>query len=574
MDEQVPVREAGVFFPGDIIERKYRIVKLLAEGGMGSVYHAVQEPLGRDVALKVLKPGNDSAEQRAARLKRFFREASVSSRLSHPNTVMIFDYGELANDEGFFLVMEFLHGRVLRDLMPAGTYMQTSLALHVAIQIAGSLAEAHAAGVVHRDLKPPNVMIVDRGGDPYFVKVVDFGLVKDLEDDNNDELTAENTLLGSPTYMAPERFLSKNADSPSVDIYALGILLYEMLVGRPPFQRDGEATVHRLIMQHIQAEPPPLRTFRPDIVLPEGLEALIMRCLAKNPEDRIGSMETLLRMLKAIASTLDGFSNSGSLEFIAPPVDLPPNLLQPLNDTGPGLSPHTQETVHTLPLPPGTATASMPSSATAPAATHDTASEAVLQQNQAIQRKQRIMMAGIIVLTLLIVGVAASMFLSSDEQPATETVATQTSVELFAQSVPTGAIVYLKDQELGRTPLRMNLPLPVGATLRFSLEDFEDFDHHVTEISGDSLQISAQLQRRPAALDSVPADPAPPEETTPEPAPSEEPADSARDNQQAENFQAEKPAPAPAAPAKKPKKSNTAKSSPAPPADLDIRLDR
>lgn len=565
---QVPVREAGVFFPGDIIERKYRIVSLLAEGGMGSVYHAVQEPLGRDVALKVLKPGHDSPEQREGRLKRFFREASVSSRLQHPNTVMIFDYGELADDQGFFLTMEFLQGRVLRDLMPGGTYMETSLAIHIAMQIAGSLAEAHAAGVVHRDLKPPNVMIVERGGDPFFVKVVDFGLVKDLEDDNNDELTAENTLLGSPTYMAPERFLSKNADSASVDIYALGVVLYEMLVGRPPFQREGEATVHQLIMQHIQADPPPLRTFRPDILLPDGLEALIMRCLAKKPENRIPSMDMLLRMLKSIASNMDGFSTNGSFEFIAPSLEQNSDVLRNLNETGPGFSQHTQETVHALHKREVSGQQSVQFSGPQPFV-----EQSLIQSVQPPQaggsRQNKILLIAIGVLVVFILAMTASlMYSQKNKDAATETAAASAPIELFAQSEPTGAIVYLGNQELGRTPLRVTMALPTGSILRFSLEDFEDYSYIVPDTSsatsGNTLQIRAQLEpsESPEALhedapDIVPGTP----ETDPK----------AKEEAVVKPI---KQATKPPAPSKKPAKPSTNQQAPARPSNLDIKMDR
>ncbi len=506
MIEHVPVREAGVFFPGDVIERKYRIVNLLAEGGMGSVYHAVQEPLGRDVALKVLKPGNDSPAERDARLKRFFREASVSSRLQHPNTVMIFDYGELADDQGFFLTMEFLHGCVLRDLMPPGSYLEPSLAIHIAMQIAGSLAEAHAAGVVHRDLKPPNVMIVERGGDPFFVKVVDFGIVKDLEDNNNDELTAENTLLGSPTYMAPERFLSTKSDSPAVDIYALGILLYEMLVGRPPFQREGEATVHQLIMAHIQSDPPPLRTFQPDIMLPDGLEELIMRCLAKQPEDRIASMDMLLRMLKTVASRVDGFSTNGSFEFVAPPLKQNFGVHHATNDTGPGIAQHTQETVNAFHRPD--APAPPPTGASPQPFTEPTAVDSTQLPQTHAGRQNKFLLTAIGVLAVFILALSAFLVLAPKNNDATDTIATDSlttaraPIELFAQSEPTGAIVYLGDQELGRTPLRLKVALPTGSILRFALEDFEDYSHIVSANSDDTsdgnsdgtLQLRAQLE--------------------------------------------------------------------------------
>ncbi|MBA2662300.1 MAG: serine/threonine protein kinase [Bradymonadaceae bacterium] len=493
MSEQIPVREAGVFLPGDVIERKYRILRLLAEGGMGSVYHAIQEPLGRDVALKVLKPGNDTAEQRDQRHKRFFREASLSSRLSHPNTVMIFDYGELEDKQGFFLVMEYLEGRQLRDLMPDGVGLDPRLAMHLAMQIAGSLAEAHEMGVVHRDLKPPNIMLVNRGGDPNFVKVVDFGLVKELGDEEDDELTAENTLLGSPTYMAPERFLSKASDSPSVDVYALGIMLYEMLAGRPPFKREADGTVHQLIMQHIQVAPSPLRTFRPTLVLPDGLEALIMRCLAKHPEQRIGSMEALLRLLKSCAGGMDGFSTNGSLELAAL---LTPGensaAISPGPDTGPGHQNETNDTVANV-LPQ-----SMPSQAARPVTGSSTAfvPEASLQdatQADATRSlnpaaKGRVVVAGALTLGALLAALLVYVVISMDAKPGTPT-----KTELFAQSVPSGAVVHLGAQELGRTPLRITLALPPRANLRFSLEGFEDYGYIVSSGPSETLNVRAQL---------------------------------------------------------------------------------
>ncbi|MFU8807365.1 MAG: serine/threonine protein kinase, partial [Bradymonadaceae bacterium] len=263
MGKEPKVVHKATLVVGDFIERKYRISRLLDEGGMGCVYHAVHEPLGRDVAVKVLKPITDEEpEKREQRHRRFLREASLSSRLNHPNTITIFDYGELDDNRGFFFVMEFLEGMSLRDLLSRNGALPVDTALHIATQIAGSLSDAHEAGVIHRDLKPPNVMLVSRGGDSHFVKVVDFGLVKDISEDSDDDtLTAENTFVGSPLYMAPERFLSKNADSPSVDIYALGVVLYEMLAGRPPFLRDSASTLHQLIMQHIQSDPPPMRSF-------------------------------------------------------------------------------------------------------------------------------------------------------------------------------------------------------------------------------------------------------------------------------------------------------------------------
>lgn len=325
MENQPRALSNTVLVAGDFIERKYRVVRLLDEGGMGCVYHAVQEPLGRDVAVKVLKPlTNEVPEKREQRHRRFLREASLSSRLKHPNTVVIFDYGELDHDRGFFFVMEFLEGISLRELLCAGN-LDVSTAVHIAIQIASSLAEAHANGVIHRDLKPPNIMLVERGDDPHFVKVVDFGLVKNISKDAKDyTLTEEHTFIGSPLYMAPERFLSTTPDSPAVDIYALGVILYEMLAGRPPFIRDSDSTLHKLILEHAQVDPPPIHSFKPELTLPDGLEALVMKCLAKHPEHRFKSMNVIVRLLNRCLSEQE--SKAPAVHALNIPLTNPPSL--------------------------------------------------------------------------------------------------------------------------------------------------------------------------------------------------------------------------------------------------------
>lgn len=264
---------------------------------MGSIYHAVQEPIGRDVAVKTLKPFDGDLAKQRERNERFFREAAHTGRLNHPNTVTLFDYGEL-DSGGLFLVMEYLDGMSLREVMVHEGALDVKRALHVASQIASSLSDAHRSDVIHRDLKPPNIMLVKRGDDKSFVKVVDFGLVKQLDGEDAD-LTKENSLVGSPMYMAPERILYHNAETTAVDVYALGIILYEMLVGRTPFDRVDEVGDLNMVMLHqVKTIPPVMGKFEPELRLPVGLESAIMTCLAKAPEDRIESMEILLEILR------------------------------------------------------------------------------------------------------------------------------------------------------------------------------------------------------------------------------------------------------------------------------------
>ncbi len=300
MAEDIPQDdEAGGRDPlvGRLLDGKYRVESAIARGGIGQVYRGTQEPLGRSVAIKVLAPRERDADTLARHEKRFFREASVSSKLAHPNTVTIHDYGALPDGAGFFLVMEFLDGRTLADLIRAEAPLEVDRVLHIARQIAGSLAEAHAAGVVHRDLKPGNVLLVPRGGDPDYVKVVDFGLVKTLDDRMGEDVTQEGAIVGTPLYMPPEQFVGAPVDLRS-DVYALGVVMYEMLTGRPPFVRaEGSQDHSDIILGHMTKRPPAFRFVRPGLELPGSLEALVMRCLHKSPADRFPSMEALLEAL-------------------------------------------------------------------------------------------------------------------------------------------------------------------------------------------------------------------------------------------------------------------------------------
>jgi len=457
---------------GDLLEGKYRIKRKLAEGGMGAVYHAVQEPLGRDVAVKVLKSVDETADERENRYKRFFREAAICSRLNHPNTVMIFDYGKLADGDGFFLVMEFLRGKSLRDLLNQHGVLTTSMALHIAIQIAGSLADAHSDSVVHRDLKPPNIMLVERGGDPYFVKVVDFGLVKELNNgDETGELTAENTLIGSAMYMAPERFLYHSADSAAVDIYALGIMLYEMLVGRPPFIRDSDSTIHRVMMAHIQEEPPPMRKFKPDLKLPDGLEALVMRCLIKDPAQRLESMDMLVRLLRSC-------SQGAAIEI--PP--LRPDSIPRIPDSTSDHLDVQQDTQNTLrfatneevrpALPslltsiPGMPTSSVDPSVEASGPMATVAPSGLTNELPAAAGSQTKIV--VVLIGLVVVVIAGLLAFNLMKSPAT--------TALVVETTPPGAHVVLDGNQIGVTPLRLELELPEQASLRIEKQGFETYE--------------------------------------------------------------------------------------------------
>ncbi len=292
---------------GALVAGKYRVSEMVARGGMGRIYRAVQEPLGRAVALKVLTP-SFSAEDPESLERRFLREAATCASLTHPNTVTVFDYGALtlSGQETFFIVMEFVEGRTLHNEIRRNGPLTATRAIRVAREICRSLREAHQHGIVHRDLKPSNVMLVTRD-EGESVKVLDFGVAKVLQA-GNETLTHDGSFVGSPRYSAPEQIRGEEVDARA-DVYALGVVMYEMLSGQPPFARQ-EAM--RTLMAHLQDEVPPLPPRCPTPP-PPALETLIMACLEKDRDRRPQSIDAVLTQLDP-----DG-SASVAGNFIAAP---------------------------------------------------------------------------------------------------------------------------------------------------------------------------------------------------------------------------------------------------------------
>ena len=276
---------------GTVVDGRFHVLSVLGQGGMGAVYRAVQTSVEREVALKVI-----SGEVTDQAVARFMREARTTSALSSVNTVTLLDFGTTP-DGLLYLAMELLEGMGLDALLRAHGRLPWRRALRIAGQVALSLEEAHARGIVHRDLKPSNVFLVRMGDDPDFVKVLDFGIAK-LEGLNaTTDLTASGNVLGTPTYMSPEQARAEPVDGRS-DLYSLGVILYQMLAGRPPFTADQPLS---LLLLHCQARVPSLRDTDPPLDAPPGVIDLAERLLVKRREERIGSATELRR---AIASLL------------------------------------------------------------------------------------------------------------------------------------------------------------------------------------------------------------------------------------------------------------------------------
>jgi len=276
---------------GRVIGCRYEIRSLLATGGMGRVYRAQQSSLGRTVALKVFK-GGYSQDPNAE--KRYFREAAIASKLRHPNTVKIFDYG-VAEDNVCYIAMELLSGRTLSEARREDGTFKAERAIHIARQVCRSLAEAHALGVIHRDLKPSNIHLTQHGDEPDFVKVLDFGLVKEIEEEG-EPLTQTGLFMGSPQYSSPEQIRGKAIDARS-DIYSLGVVIHEMLTGNVPFQQEVSVDI---LMAHLHEPVPEMGPCNAHDVGPE-LQAIVKKCMAKDPDQRFASMEELHAALTGVS---------------------------------------------------------------------------------------------------------------------------------------------------------------------------------------------------------------------------------------------------------------------------------
>ena len=285
---------------GVTLDGRFRVVDVIGKGAMGKVYRAVQVPLNRAVALKVLDSRYGAGREESFK-QRFLVEAALTAKLSHPNTVRVLDYGS-TKDGLFYLAMEYLDGESLDKLLARGP-LPWRRVLSIGQQIARALREAHELGVVHRDLKPGNVLLLTLDDDADHVKVLDFGLVKSFVEGHELEgraITQQGMLMGSPPYMAPEQGERNRAD-PRSDIYSLGTVLYEALTGRPPF--SGGAPLE-IILKHVNEPVPPLRTPRGLEPIPEALAAMVMKCLAKSPMDRFQSMDEVLSALQDVAPAI------------------------------------------------------------------------------------------------------------------------------------------------------------------------------------------------------------------------------------------------------------------------------
>ena len=283
-EAEAPTGASGQQAPGSFVGRqlgRYQLGDLIGTGGMGEVYRAVQDALARTVAVKVLHPWLCSDEQM---IERFYQEARAASQLNHPNSVAVIDFG--VDDGRPFLVMEYLSGKSLVEHVTVGSLLPVRRVCEVLLDVLSALSEAHAAGIVHRDLKPENVLLVPRRAGGEAVKVVDFGLAQlvGATDGSLRRTTEPGLCVGTPEYMAPEQFLGEEVD-PRADLYAIGVVLYELLAGTVPFRAERFTELAR---KHVYSRPPDLLLAASDRATPL-LARIVRRALSKHPDDRFAS---------------------------------------------------------------------------------------------------------------------------------------------------------------------------------------------------------------------------------------------------------------------------------------------
>ncbi len=303
---------------GKMISGKFEILELIGQGAMGKVYKAVQHPIEREVAIKILHP-HLMEDKRVA--KRFAREAQAASKFNHPNSIQIFDFGQ-TEDGSLYIAMEFITGTDLAEVIAREAPLSPSRAVHIAVQALSALQIAHLNKIIHRDLKPENIMLEELPDNKDFVKVCDFGIAKIQQPagSNQTNLTVFGMICGTPYYMSPEQARGEELDGRT-DLYSMGVILYEMLTGEVPFHGSTPVEV---IAKHLTEKPKPISQVRPDLNISPKLEAAVMKALEKDRNKRYSSAQ---EMANALEKALEEESLAADLKSLVKEVEEEPPIV-------------------------------------------------------------------------------------------------------------------------------------------------------------------------------------------------------------------------------------------------------
>ncbi len=470
---------------GQVLDGRYQIEEVLGQGGMGMVFRATQTSVQRPVAVKTLNPTLAAAPEF---FERFRREAEVASRLRHPNIITIFDFGQTSGGTCYF-VMELIEGESLKQLVKRDGPMSLGRAVDIVEQAARALAHAHEQGVIHRDIKPHNVM-VQRLGQQDFVKVLDFGLVKAIEQDNEQQLTSTGQVLGTPQYMPPEQAGGEPVD-PRSDLYSLAGVLYFCLTGGSPF---GANTVRKALQAALFQTVPAIGNRRQGAPVPVAVDEFLSKALAREKEDRYQSAAEFIEHLRA---ALDG--------------------LQP-------------EELAAVPRKVIAASPSREGSGSGVSARRPPAGK-VANEQRSSERRERSAPSNVIVdsgalrpvsskvawvaLPILLLGAVGAWFImrpSTDpapiSAPAATTVVTRApqetiaglsrDIEVHFETDPQGAGIYDDAIQIGTTPAELRLPRERAHRLTFRLAGHGDVERQFdfSRVTGARTQVSITLKKK------------------------------------------------------------------------------
>ncbi|MBL8924403.1 MAG: protein kinase [Myxococcaceae bacterium] len=484
VDDQTLSPSRTVLPEGALIADRYRIIKKLAAGGMGEVYQAEHVELHKQFAVKVMLPALSSDPEF---VNRFKREAISASRIGQQNIIDISDFGQ-TDDGRFYFVMEFLDGVTIASLLHRQGAMPVPRMVKIGLQTARALAAAHAQGIVHRDMKPENVMVLQRPGQPDFVKVLDFGVAKVSTGPGQGGQTQLGMVVGTPQYMSPEQAMGVAVDLRT-DIYALGLIFYEMLTGAPTFKGD---TASILMVKQVTEPSPP---FPPELAqtIPAALHDLIFQMLEKDPNVRPGNLDKVVELLETleahlkVGAPLPPASTSGRF-----PSTATPHTLSPVRVTSSGA--------------PVALTAAVPTSGL-----EDTLPPPTVEKSKA-----PLVVAGLAVVALL-VGGGVLLFQSGPEPEPVKVVtpiaepppkveppkvdapppvdATPKLVKLTLETKPDGVEVFEGDVSLGVTPFVLSRPPQSVVELRFVLKGYQELTKKVAVPLADEAR-SFELEKK------------------------------------------------------------------------------
>ncbi|MER2559226.1 MAG: protein kinase [Myxococcaceae bacterium] len=480
---------SGRFSAGDTIEGRYRVTSRIAAGGMGEVYKVEHIELGKALAMKVMLPGLNADQEF---VNRFKIEAVAASRIGHPNIVDISDFGK-TGDGRFFFVMEFLDGMTLSSLVHRQGQQAPGRAVALTLQVARALSAAHELHIVHRDLKPDNVMVLQRPGNPDLVKVLDFGVARVQVDNESIGQTAAGIVVGTPQYMSPEQAKAIPVDTRS-DIYSLGLILHELLTGKPTFTGETPPIV---MVKQVTEPPPPLPEW-----IPADLDTLVLAMLEKNPADRPQTMKEVVEVLDRLARTLktNDFQvpTQGGQTKERTPTPAPPRSGK-RNAPTPARGP----TPTRAPLPTSAPVVVEPTIATAPVSFDAEAS----QPGAVTSSKAPFFIAGVLMLVLLVGG--GVIISGNTVEPTIEVIqaepvepppppkpvapAPPAEVALRLESVPIGAEVQENGIVLGNTPYTLKRKPGEVVELTLTLAGFEPAQRKVM-VSADVPSVSMKLE--------------------------------------------------------------------------------